>query len=171
MNHNLKYGLILGLINVAFSLAVILINYQLMLSTWFGIVGFAIYIVVLLIAGFDLRKQYGGYLSFRNAFISTLLILLIAGAVSLVYNILVFNIFAPEMADTLHSEIVNKTANMMESVGAEDEVIDETVAQMEANNPYSIGNLIMSYIYTMVGGIILALIIGVIVKKKKPDFA
>lgn len=169
MNHNLKYGLTLGLINVVFSLALLLIDYQLMVSTWVGIVPLAISIVVLLIAGFELRKLYGGYLPFRDAFVSTLIIIAISGAVTLVYNILVFNVFSPETATLLHEKVIDQTARWMESFGVEDDVIDQTIMEMEANNPYSVGNLLLSYIYTLVGGVILALIIGVIVKKKKPE--
>lgn len=170
MNHNLKYGLTLGLISVVFSLALLLIDYHLLSSSWIGIIPIVINIIVLLVAGFELRKLHGGYLSFREAFVSTLTIIAIGAAISMVYSMLVYNVFAPDIADALHQDMINNTASMLEQFGAEDEVIDQAVAQIEAGNPFSVGNLFLGYIYNLIGGLILALIIAAIVKKKKPDF-
>ncbi len=170
MNHNLKYGLALGLINVALSLAILLIDYHLLTSTWFGVLPLIINIAVLVVAGYELRKLHGGYLPFKEAFVSTFLIIVIAGAISLLYNILVFTVFSPEMADALHQDVIDRTAGMMEGFGADDTLIDQTIADLETNNPYSIGNLMVGYGYSLILGLVLALIIGAIVKKKQPEF-
>ncbi len=170
MNHNLKYGLLLGLINVVLYLALLLIDFHLLVSPWISFLILVIDIIVLFVAGYELRNKQGGYLTFKEAFVSTLLVFAIAGAVSVVYNILIYNVIAPDVADTLHTEIVDQTASMMENIGAEDEVIDQTVTEMEANNTYSVGNQIKGFFYSLIFGVIIALIIGAIIKKRKPAF-
>lgn len=169
MSHNLKYGLTLGAISVVFNAAILLIDYHLLSSSWIGIIPIIINIIVLLIAGFELRKLHDGYLSFREAFVSTITIIAIGAAISVVFSILVYNVFAPDIADALHEDIINNTASMLEQFGADDEVIDQTIAQVEASNPFSVGNLLLGYVYNLIGGLILALIIAAIVKKK-PNF-
>lgn len=170
MGHNLKYGLLIGLISVAFNLALLLIDYHLLLGSWVTVILLMINLAVLFIAGFELRKLYDDYLPFRDAFLSTLTIIAIGLAISTVYSILVYNVFAPDIAEELHQEVVNQTANLLENIGMDDEAIDTAMIQAEAVNPYSVKNLLISYFSNLLGGAVLALIIGAIVKKKKPDF-
>lgn len=173
MNHDLKYGLLLGTISVAISASIILIDYTLIASAWWvGFMNFALTITILLLAGYRLRSEQGGTLSFREAFLSTWLIIVIAGAISTVYSILQYNVLSPELPAQIQEAIINQTATMLQNFGADDETIDETVAQLEAENSFSINNLLMSFFYTSIlGGAVLAAIIALIVKKNPtPEF-
>lgn len=170
MGHNLKYGLLIGGISVVFNLVLLLIDYQLLLGSWITIIPFLINLVVLFVAGFELRKLYEGYLPFRDAFLSTLSIIAIGLAIGTLYNMLVYNVFAPDVAAELREEVVNQTAALLENIGMEDDDIDAAMMQAEATNPYSVQNLLIGYFSNLLGGAVLALIIAAIVKKKKPDF-
>jgi len=173
MNHDLKYGLLLGTISVAISASIILIDYTLIASAWWvGFMNFALTITILLLAGYRLRSERGGVLPFREAFLSTWLIIVIAGAISTVYSILQYNVLSPELPAQIQEAIINQTATMLQNFGADDETIDETVAQLEAENSFSINNLLMSFFYTSIlGGAVLAAIIALIVKKNPtPEF-
>ena len=144
MNHNLKYGLTLGLIGVIFNLAFLLIDYHLLASSWIGLIPIVVNVIILMVAGFELRKLHDGYLSFREAFVSTLTIIAIGAAITTAYNMLVYNVFAPDVADALHQDMINNTAILLEQFGAEDDVIDQAVAQVEASNPFSVGSLLIN---------------------------
>lgn len=173
MNHDLKYGLILGIISVAISASIILVDYTLIASAWWvGFMNFALTITILLVAGFRLRSELGGTLPFKEAFLSTWLIIVIAGAISTVYSILQYNVLTPELPAQIQEAIINQTASMLENFGADDQTIDETVAELEAENSFSVNNLLMSFFYTSIlGGAVLAAIIGLIVKKNPtPEF-
>ncbi len=170
MGHNLKYGLLIGAISVVFNLVLLLIDYHLLLGSWITIIPFIINLTVLFVAGFELRKMYNSDLPFREAFLSTLTIIAIGLAMGTVYNMLVYNVFAPDVAEALHKETVTQTANLLESFGMDDETIDAAVVQAEVVNPYGVKNLLISYFTNLIGGVILALIVGAVVKKKKPDF-
>ncbi len=173
MNHDLKYGLILGIINVLISASIIMIDYTLIASAWWlGFINFAITITVLLIAGFQLRSEQGGSLPFKEAFLSTWLIIVIAGSLSTVYSIVQYNILTPDLPAQLQEAIVNQTATMLQNIGADDATIDEAIAELESENSFSVNNLLLSFLYTSIlGGAILAAIIGLIVKKNPtPEF-
>ncbi|MEM6844359.1 MAG: DUF4199 domain-containing protein [Bacteroidota bacterium] len=171
MAHNLKYGLFLGFISIAISLAIIMIDPTLMVASWFQLVNLGISATILIVAGLELRKQQGGFLSFKNAFLSTLIIIAIGTAISTLYSIVQFNVINPELKETITESVVNNTVGTLESFGMSDEQIDEAVAGIESQDSFGVENLLIGYFTTtLIGGGIIALIIGAIVKKKEPEF-
>jgi len=172
MNHDLKYGLILGIINVVISASILLVDYTLIASTLVGLLSIAITITVLIIAGNQLRAMHGGTLDFKSAFLSTWLVIVIAGALSTVYSILQYHVLTPELPAQIQEAVINQTASMMGNLGVDDQTIDQMVAELESENSFSINNLLLSFFTTSIlGGAVLAAIIGLIVKKKPaPEF-
>ncbi|MEK6476684.1 DUF4199 domain-containing protein [Catalinimonas sp. 4WD22] len=168
MNHDLKYGLILGIISIVISASIVIIDYSLLASAWWiGIVNIVITIGILIYAGYQLRAENEGILLFKNAFLSTWLIIVIAGALSTIYSIIQYHVLTPELPAQIQEAIINQTASMMEQFGTDDQTIDEMVAKLESDNSFSINNLLESFLYTSIlGGAVLAMIVGLIVKKK-----
>ncbi|MGB3851638.1 MAG: DUF4199 domain-containing protein [Tunicatimonas sp.] len=170
MPHNIRYGLYLGLISVAFSVAIVLIDYTLLQETAVSLIPVVLTIAILVIAGRDLKEGQGGYLSFKEAFLSSFIIYAIAGAIVIVYQILLYNVFAPEIAENLQKEIVNQQVAVWEMVGMSDEEIDQQVAQAQERNIFSPTWQLISYAGNLIFGLIIAAIIAAIVKKNKPEF-
>lgn len=168
MNHDLKYGLILGIISIVISASIVIIDYSLLASAWWiGLVNIAITVGILIYAGYQLRAEHEGILSFKDAFMSTWLIIVIAGALSTIYSIVQFHLITPELPALIQESIINQSAAMMERFGADDQAIDEMVAELESDNSFSLNNLLLSFLYTSIlGGAVLAMIVGLIVKKK-----
>lgn len=170
MPHNLRYGLYLGLISVAFSLAVVLIDYTLLQETAVSLIPTVLTIAILVIAGRDLKEKQGGYLSFKKAFLSSFVIYAIAGAIIVIYQILLYNVFAPEIAENLLKETTNQQVAVLEMMGMSDEEIDQQVAQAQERNIFSPTWQLIGYAGNLVLGLIIAAIIAAIVKKNKPEF-
>lgn len=170
MPHNLRYGLYLGLITVAFSVAIVLIDYTLTQQTTVSLIPFVLTVTILIIAGRDLKEQQGGYLSFKEAFVSSFIIYAIAGAIIVVYQILLYNVFAPEIAENLQKETLNQQVGVWEIMGMSDEEIDEQVAAMQDRNIFGPTWQLIAYAGSLLFGLIIAAIIAAIVKKNKPEF-
>lgn len=170
MSHNLKYGLYLGGISVAFSVALFLIDYRLILQPGISWIPFAVTVAILIIAGRDLRAQQGGYLPFKEAFVSSYAIYMIGAVIGTIYLILQYNVFAPEAAVELQKETLNQTVKMLEGFGMDDQTIDAAVAEAEKTNPYSVSSQAIALGVNALVGLIVCLIIGAIVKKNKPEF-
>jgi hypothetical protein len=170
MPHNLRYGLYLGLISVAFSVAVVVIDYTLLQETAVSLIPFVLTIAILVIAGRDLKEKQGGYLSFKEAFLSSFIIYAIAGAIIVVYQILLFNVFAPEIAEYRQKETTNQQVAVLEMMGMSDEEIDRAVAESQETNFFSPLWLIFQYFGNLLWGLVICAIIAAIVKKNKPEF-
>ena len=170
MNHNLRYGLYLGLITVAFSAALFFIDYKLVLQPGISWIPFAITIAILIIAGRDLRTQQDGYLPFKEAFLSSFIIYMIGAVIVTVYTILLYNVFATDAAEELRKETINQTVKMLEQFGMDDQNIDKAVAEAEKTNPYGVSSQLIALGFNALIGLVVCLIIGAIVKKNKPEF-
>ena len=170
MPHNLRYGLYLGLISIAFSAVIVLIDYTLLQETAVSLIPFVLTIAILIIAGRDLKEQQGGYLSFKEAFVSSFIIYAIAGAIIVIYQILLYNVFAPEIAESLQKETLNQQVAMWEAMGMSDEEIDEAAAAVQDKNIFGPTWQLIAYAGSLLFGLVIAAIIAAIVKKNKPEF-
>ena len=170
MNHNLRYGLYLGLITVAFSVAIFFIDYRLAQQTAISLIPSVLTVAILIIAGRDLKEQQGGYLPFKEAFLSSFIIYAIGGAIIVIYQILLYNVFAPEVAESLQKEALNQQVAVWEMMGMSDEEIDTAAAEVEDQNLYGVTWQLIAFAGSLIFGLILAAIVGAIVKKNKPEF-
>nr|WKN34286.1 DUF4199 domain-containing protein [Tunicatimonas sp. TK19036] len=171
MSHQLKYGLILGLINIVYTAAVFLIDYHLLQNPLFASVPFIVTVAILFVAGFELRKKNEGYLTFKNALVSTFVIYAIAAFMVVVYNILQYNVFTPEIAEELQKNVLNQQVAVWESFGMSDEEIDAAAAEMQGKNMYGATWQLIGLAGNLVFGFILSLVVAAIVKKKEPEFS
>lgn len=166
----IKFALIIGFISIVISVLTYVIDEQLMTKWWFGVISLVIAIILFFIAGFSYRNDLGGYISFKQGFVFILLLSVFSTLISTLYSLLQFNFVDPELGGRLQEAIVQNTIVMMEKMNVPDEAIDEQVEKMQANNMFSNANIIKQFfINSLVGGVILGLIIGAIIKKKRPE--
>ena len=170
MDHSVRYGLILGALNVVFTAGVFLIDYRLIQNPLVGFLIFGITIAILFIAGFELRKKNGGYLSFKAALKSSFIIYAIAAVLMVAYNLLQYNVFTPEIAQELQKETLNQQVMVWESFGMSDEQIDENAAAMQERNLFGLTWQLVGLAGNLFFGLIISLIVAAIVKKKEPEF-
>ena len=169
-SHVIKYGLILGAIGIIITFLIYIVDITLMTQWWLGLLMLAINIGIIVYAGIDLRKNNGGYLSFKNAFLSTFLIFLVAGIIGTLVNLLMFYVIDPELPGRLTDATVETTASMMQKFGASQEQIDLEIEKVKQREPYSAKSTLMGFGIGIIIYAILALIIGAIIKRKRPDF-
>lgn len=167
----LKFGLLLGIINIIIGLIIYIIDITLMVTWWLGIGILILNFCIVLYAGFTYRKSAGGFLSFKNAFIFVFLTLVLSGFIGLLFNMFLFNVLDPGLGEVLADESVKQMVGMMESFGAPEENIDEAIEEARANasSQFSFLGGIKTYLWSFIGYAIGALIIGAIIKKKNPE--
>lgn len=172
LNQVVKFGVIISLVNIIITLLIYVVDVSLMAKWWFGIIILIVNIILILYAGFDWRKQNGGYLLFKDAFIFILLVLLLSGIISLLFNILLYTVIDPDLSQTITEASIEETTAMMERFGVPDDQIDETIESVRegVSDQFSISGLLRTFLYSLIFYVIGALIIGAIVKKSRPDF-
>lgn len=169
---SLNYGLYLGLILSALTVVGYAVSLDLFTKWWFGIFMLLLVIVFGIMSSMKARKLMGGFISFKNAFTAYFIAILIGILISSIVSIIIFNVVDPEAAITLQDKIIETQVGMMEKFGTPQEAIDKAINDMQANgNMYSIGNILKSIAFQLIGYSIVGLIVALVVKKNDPNAA
>jgi uncharacterized membrane protein YraQ (UPF0718 family) len=166
------YGLYLGLILAALTIIGYSVSLDLFTKWWFGIIFLLAIIVIGIISATSARKLLGGFISFKNAFTSYFIAIVVGVVISSIVSILIFNVVDPDAANVLQEKIIESQVAMLENFGSPQEAIDKVVADIQASgNMYSIMNILKSIAFQLVGYSIVGLIVAAVVKKNDPNAA
>lgn len=170
VSHALKFGGILGIIGIVLTALVYVADYTVMATFKFILLILIVSLGFIIYSGINYRKSIGGYISFGNAFGHSFLLMMVSGAVSTVFNILLYHVIDPEMPQKLGDAIIANTQSMMESFGAPQGSIDEALDKMKGSitEQFSVGGLLIGYAKSAIWSCVLALITALIVKKSEP---
>ncbi len=131
----LKYGIIYGILAIVISL---ISYYTTFLNSWIqGILGFAIMIFFMLMAGKEQRETQGGYIKYLDAFKVTFLSAFLGTVISVFFSIIMINLIDPSLADKLSEFAIEQTRTTMEKIGTPSDKIEEAVESMEESLPNS----------------------------------
>lgn len=168
---SINYGVYLGLILSTFTiLGYVMID--LMTKWWYGILILIVMIVLGIMASMKARKLLGGFISFKNAFTAYFITVLIGLLIASLLSFILYNVVDPEAAALIQDNAIETQVKMLENFGTPQDVIDQTVQKMrESGNMYSIGNLLQSLVFQLVGFSIVGLIVAAVVKRKDPHAA
>ena len=173
----IKYGVYLGIISLVIS---IVSMYMLVNSSNFKVssmitggvtlvltIGLSVYFAVLL------RKVAGGFWNFSQALKGIFVMLAISVVISVVGTSL-FNAVNPEPQQIVFDKTINLAIETMEGLGADDDVIDKQVADLEqerdALREFSFGKSAQGLGVSLIMYFIFALILAAILKREKPVF-
>ncbi len=169
-SHALKFGIILGIISIVCVIAIYAIDFTFLASFKFLGLIMVIGLGVVIYAGINYRSEIGGYMPYGKAFIHGFAVLAISGIIGTIFNIVLYTIIDPELAQKMTDTIVENTEQMMRNFGAPDSSIDQTTEKMRAEMPenFSTGGLAYGYVKALIWYGIIALITSLFVRKNVP---
>ncbi len=169
-SHAAKSGAILGGISIVITLLVYIIDITLMSQWWFELLIIIMTFCLVLVFGINYRNSIGGYLDFKSSYLYSFIMLVIAGLISTVFNILLFEFIDPEAVKLIVDATIDNAEQMMRSFGAPEDAIEESIAEMEKTMPgrFSVMGLLKQYVITIIVYAVISLITGAIIKKKEP---
>ena len=164
----IKYAIILGIVNVIFTLLLYISNETLLVSLWMLPIGLLLGVVLFVVAGLGFRSANGGYATFKNMFLYLFLVGIFSAVIATGFGLILHKVIDPDLGGRLQQEVVENTLSMMENFNAPEEAIDEAIAKIESEEMFSTANILKSfYINQTIISLILALIIGAILKRKE----
>jgi hypothetical protein len=164
ISHGLKWGLIIGVVYVAFSY----VRYagtasNPILMSLLTIVGYAIALALLVVCGLTLRKKNGGLLDVKEAFKILFLAVLIFELFYSIFNFVYVKYIDPHFYETLKANM----AILLEKSGQPQAKTDEMLKSMDVDtSKMNVFDLLKTYLVSISVSGIIALIIAVIIKKK-----
>lgn len=163
-----NYGLYLGALLALLTVLAYALDLTLMTNMWFGIFILVVVITLGIISVVKTKQALLGFATFKQAFASYFLTVLIGLVISNFVSYLLFNFIDPEAADTLKQLTIEKTIAMLEGFNTPNEIIAESVDQMESQNQYSLVNIIKSLASSLVLFTLIGLVVAAFMKKNNP---
>ncbi|MFT4525152.1 MAG: hypothetical protein ACI85F_001305, partial [Bacteroidia bacterium] len=122
-----KAGLIMGLVTIVITTIAYAIDYTIMANMSYGFGIMALLLAMIIYFYVNWRKERGGYVSFKEAYMFGLLTMIMSGVINLMYTAVLYGIIDPELPNKLFDAVVESTVRMMESFGLPDSEIDKAI--------------------------------------------
>lgn len=164
--NGITFGIVAGIVSALITTAIYAIDLNLFVKWWIGIASIIIYISIGIVLLSKTKKELKGVFSFKEAFTTYFISGVLATLISVGFNILLFNVIDPSAKDTLNEIFIKSTAETLQKFGTPAAAINETVAKMKENNPYSTVELLKGSVFSIAGTAFFGLLLALIFKSK-----
>lgn len=169
-NFVMKYGFILGFSQVILTLFAYILGLEYMTSYWLSGIVLVLIISVVIYSGIQWRTINGGYLSFGDAYFAMFFVYAAAGIITLLFNFVLYNVINPDLPAAMQEAIIDKTMESLERWNAPEEVIEETMMQLQnMEENFSISSMTLGYFWSLIMGAVLSLIVSIFIKRKAEE--
>lgn len=165
----IKPGLTMGLVALAVTYIAYFIDPSLLASGWFALVALVIFFGLIIYFGGQYRNELGGFMSFGIAFNFSFIAILVSGLVSLVGQILLYQVIDPSLPQVLADITFENSLSMMESLGQNpDSLPPATLEEIRSStaSSFTMGGLLKNFGFGLIGYAIISLILAAILKKR-----
>ncbi len=164
--NGIKYGVITGFLSILMTTLIYTIDLNLFTSIPIGLGMIAVYLIIGIVLVSKTKKELNGVISFKDAFTTYFISAVIGIAISVAFNILLFNVVDPEVKETLKELSIKSAVETMEKFGSPSEEISKAVEKLEKTNQFETLELIKGSVFSIVFSAIFGLILASIFKTK-----
>lgn len=163
-----KQGLHLGLILSLLTIIAYFVNWDILLSPWFQFAKFIIVVAMAVYASFLSRKAYLHNFNFRDGFSAFFITVAVGLGVFTLINWILFDFFAIDAGRYINDTAIGMRREQLEALNQNPEKIDEEIKLLRESYQFSFFNQFKGYIITLVLYCLLAPLVALIFKTKKP---
>lgn len=169
-NQAARYGLMFGAALVAIKLLMYLINPRLLFQ--YGptfLVGISVPLVFMYLSVKSTREEQEGMISFGEAVKASFLTYTLGTLISVFFQFILFNFVDSTLIELSHEVAMDTVSGMMESLGGQEEMLEEIESQLEeVPKTFTFGQAMLQFMtYLIIPGIIYSLIMSAIMKNNK----
>lgn len=160
------FGVITGIVSSLITATIYAIDLSLFTEWWVGILSISAYLAIGIILLSKTKKELQGVFPFKDAFTTYFISAVIGILISVAFNIILFNFIDPSAKETLKELTIKYTVGMMEKFGTPASAINEAIAKLKENDPYSIAELLKGSAFSIVFSSVFGLIMAAFFKSK-----
>lgn len=169
-NPGLKWGLISGLASVLLSVCIWVLAPSMMFSLWMILIFVVLFILFGVLAGLERKKALGGFMNFKQGLQVVFLTFVIGAFIAAIYTYVLYNFLDPSLPDQMKHYSLETTEKWMRKFNAPQEQIDEQLDKVAAQDfNMGLGKSMLNYLQQLIFHFIIAAIIALIIRKKRPE--
>lgn len=165
--NGVTYGVILGVFSILITALIYALDIELFVNTYIGLIGLVVSLTIGIVLLRKTKKDLGGFITFKDAFTTYFLAAVIGSAMSVLFNLILFNVIDTEAKDALNDLTTRYTLETMAKWGAPESAIDQTREQMRGVDNYSPGNLLKGLVFSFVLSGIMGAILALVFRNKQ----
>jgi hypothetical protein len=160
--NGVSFGIITGVVGALITALIYSIDLKLFTAWWVTVLTFSFYIVIAIVLLSKTKKELLGVFPFKDAFTTYFISAVIGIMVSVVFNILLFNVIDPSAKESIKEISIKYAVEMMEKFNTPASTINEAIKKLQENDQFSIIELLkgsaFSIVFSALFGLLLALI-------------
>ncbi len=162
--NGLTLGVTMGAILALITTAMYVVDLSLFTNWWVGILNFIIIIGIAFYCSVVSKKALQGKMSYKEAFLSFILPIIIGVALYVLFNILLFNLIDPGAKDILTENIILTTKQMMAKFNVPAAEVNKAIADIESKDNFSPLAQFKSYFFYITFYALVGLLVALIFK-------
>jgi len=164
--NGITYGIILGVFSILVTTIIYAVDLSLFTNMWVGIFSLVIMTVIGVVLVSKTKKELKNLITFKEAFTVFFIAGIIGSTISVLFNIVLFNVIDPEVKETIQRLSIESTVQMLEKFGTPSSAINETIEKMQDTDNFSPSSLLMGLVFAFLFDAILGLILALIFRTK-----
>jgi hypothetical protein len=164
--NGITFGIITGLTSVLITSLIYSIDLNLFTSPWIGFANLGLYLIIAIILLVKTKKEFNGIFTFKDAFTTYFISALIGIAISVVFNMILFNFVDPAAKDTIKELTIKYMISAMKKFNAPAATINAAIKDLRENDQFSIVGLLKGSLSNIVFCTIFGLILAAFFKSK-----
>lgn len=160
----LTNGVILGVILILITTTMYVVDLSLFTNWWVGILNFFIIIGLAIYSSITSKRFLNGIMSYKEAFISFILPIILGIGLFVLFNILLFNVVDPGAKDTLTDNVISMTKEMMVKFKVPASDINKAIEEIEKTDNFGTFAQFKSYFFQIAFYAVLGLLVALIFK-------
>ena len=167
------YGVLGAAVNFAVLMVLYLVNMNLLAEWYVAILALLILVIFLFTGTIAARKANGNVLSFGQAWVASMTVVLVAQVLSAALTLLLYQVIAPELPGVLEQITLEKTQAMMEGFGMSGDMLDMQMKEIKAamKEAYTWKGLVKNSAGGMLMWALVSLIVAAVTRKNaNPEF-
>jgi hypothetical protein len=167
--NGIKFGVIAGIIGVLITAGIYIIDLKLFTAWWLGIISFLIYLILGIVLMIQTKKALQNNFSFKDAFTTYFIYAIVGIAISVVFNIILFNVIDPGAKETVKELSIEAAVDMMKKFNTPTAAIKEAVEKMEEQDQFETFQQLKGSIFSIIFSAIFGVILAAIFKSKPKE--
>ncbi len=128
-------------------------------------------LTLIAVFGVKYRNEIGGFMSFKDAYVYSLITMVVMVLVGTLFSIVMFNVVDPGISETVADAVAENTESMMRNFGAPEDGMDEAIDKARADtlDRFTMVGMIKGAGIRILINVVFCLILGAIIKKNEPE--
>ncbi|HEY6142979.1 MAG TPA: DUF4199 domain-containing protein [Flavobacterium sp.] len=162
--NGILFGVITGILGALITTLIYIINLELFISMWVGLTSLLLYIIIGIVLLTKTKKELKGIFSFKDAFTTYFISAVIGILISVVFNIILFNLIDPAVKETLKELTIKYMTETMQRFNSPQSAINDAMTKLQENDPYSVIELIKGTVFKIAFSALFGLLLALVFK-------